>query len=391
MYNLFKAIAYIHPGCIGYGAGVVKKCKLCGNENGHFFCYDCKHVLCQECRLKHDRIPALKTHTITASDVIDRSAYTSKSECTLHDQECSLYCSTCKTLTCTQCVTSSHKNHSFVDISAVASEARKSAENYIAKIKEKISNLSDMITKVKSCHMKKLGEEAEQVLFKIDCSSQDIQKIIDSQTDISKINVEDWQNLEKADVEVHLQGLEQMYKVHTKLCDELENMLREKHDKTFFLHFKNLKADCENLEEIPEEIDFKHIEEFDTNAFVHHVTAMIVKKFSMSDYGRTDELQDQIKDQKLELLALHERTEQKIKTIEAENTTLKRQLQQSHARIETLEKEKSDSKENIEHSEKRMKAVTEENKMLKHELEMSETRIKTVEEKNAIVKEKLER
>lgn len=25
MYNLFKAIAYIHPGCFEYGAGVVKK------------------------------------------------------------------------------------------------------------------------------------------------------------------------------------------------------------------------------------------------------------------------------------------------------------------------------------------------------------------------------
>lgn len=258
-----------------------KKCKLCVNENGHFFCYDCKHVLCQECRLKHDRIPALKTHTITASDVIDSSAYTSKSECTAHDQECSLYCSTCETLTCTQCVTSNHKNHSFLDISAVASEARKSAEEFIAKIKEKICNLSEMITKVKSCHMKKLEEEAEQVLFKIDCSSQELQKIIDSQTDIAKINVEDWRNLEKTDVEVHLRGLEQIYIAHTKLCEELKNMLSEKHDKSFFLYFQNLQVDYENLESIPNEIKYNHIDEFNINAFVHHVTEMIVNTFSV--------------------------------------------------------------------------------------------------------------
>lgn len=196
-----------------------------------------------------------------------------------------------------------------MDISAVASEARKSAEKFIAKIEEKICHLSEMIMKVKSCHIKKIEEDAEQVLFEIYCSSQELQKIIDSQTDIAKINVEDWRNLEKADVEVHLRGLERTYTAHTKLCEELKNMLSEKHDKSFFLYFQNLKVDYENLEVIPNEIKCNRIDEFDINAFVHHVTAMIVNTFSVSDYGRTKELEDQIKNQKLELLKLQETCE----------------------------------------------------------------------------------
>ncbi|XP_071138679.1 uncharacterized protein PF3D7_1120000-like [Mytilus edulis] len=392
-----------------------QKCNDCEKEKGFFFCYDCKHVLCQECRPKHNRIPALKTHTITALDVIDRSAYTLRSECTSHNQECCLYCSNCKILTCTQCVTDNHKTHVFVDISAVTSEARKSTEDYISKIKEKISNLSENITKVKSVHIKKLEEEAEKVLCKINCTSKNLTRVIDSQTDISKTNVEDWRNLEKADVEVHLKSLEQMYKVHTKLCDELENMLREKHDKSFFLYFQKLKTDCENLEEIPEDIDFNDIKEFDTNTFVHHVTAMIVETFSISDYGRTTELKQQITDNKLELVALQESSEKRIKAVTEENTTVKQKLEQSERRIRTLVEENSkfkrqqeldygrttELKEQItdnklqlvalhESSEKRIKAVTEENTTIKQKLEQSERRIKTLVEENSKFKRQQE-
>lgn len=164
-----------------------KKCHLCNNTRGLYFCYECKHVLCQECRLKHDRIPATKNHTIVPADRVDLLAYTSKSECTTHDQEYSLLCSTCKTLTCNQCVTSTHKHHSFVDISAVSSEARKHTQDYLLQIKGTISSLSNMIKRVEYGDMMALDEESNNELFQIQCLTEKLwEKDVEEQMDIKK-------------------------------------------------------------------------------------------------------------------------------------------------------------------------------------------------------------
>lgn len=155
-----------------------------------YFCYECKHVLCQECRLKHDRILATKNQSIVPADRVDLLAYTSKSEC-------SLLCSTCKTLTCNQYVTSTHKHYSFVDISAVSSEAKKHTQDYLLQIKGTISSLSNMIKRVEYGDMMALDEESNNELFQIQCLTEKLWEIIVSQIEDKQKDVEEQMDIKK--------------------------------------------------------------------------------------------------------------------------------------------------------------------------------------------------
>ena len=69
----------------------VTKCINCPN-NGIYFCYDCKSAMCSQCRETHDRFPALSSHSVTDLKSVDRFAFTTTSQCTLHKQPFSLYC-----------------------------------------------------------------------------------------------------------------------------------------------------------------------------------------------------------------------------------------------------------------------------------------------------------
>lgn len=80
---------------------------------------------------------------------------------------------------------------------------------------------------------------------------------------------------------VHLSGLKETHDAHNKMHTKLENLLREKHDKSFFLCFQTLVKGFENVDEIPEEIRFNHLQKFNETEFVNSVTTVMVNKFSL--------------------------------------------------------------------------------------------------------------
>ncbi|CAG2237974.1 unnamed protein product [Mytilus edulis] len=46
-------------------------CRLCNENNGVYYCYECKNVLCTICRERHDRVSTSSGHTITNTSTID--------------------------------------------------------------------------------------------------------------------------------------------------------------------------------------------------------------------------------------------------------------------------------------------------------------------------------
>lgn len=80
---------------------------------------------------------------------------------------------------------------------------------------------------------------------------------------------------------VHLSGLKETHDAHNKMHTKLKNLLREKHDKSFFFCFQTLVKDFENVDEIPAEMRFNHLQKFNETEFVNSVTAIIVNKFSL--------------------------------------------------------------------------------------------------------------
>ena len=198
-----------------------KKCDLCGQNTGIFFCYECQQALCELCHEKHDRIPATFGHKITDIQKVDLSSFKTKSRCESHKKELAIYCEICKILICSKCVTSIHKGHAFSDIEEIVSEERVYATNTVTEIKQKLKMLEQMKEKVKSKHL------------------------IDLRTDVNRI---------KSEITDFCKGLQDFVIAKRDIkVTEIEDLLSESHDVTFHLCLKTLRPDLQNQIGIPEE------------------------------------------------------------------------------------------------------------------------------------------
>ncbi|XP_022083497.1 E3 ubiquitin-protein ligase TRIM71-like isoform X2 [Acanthaster planci] len=122
---------------------IVVICQSCDEENEAMaHCMDCEHDLCQECQMAHQRLAALKHHTITPISELKESAsntvhWKDDSKCKIHpNKELCFYCHTCEMLICKECTSLSHKDptHMFVDLKEAVDtclqDAQEKRENY---------------------------------------------------------------------------------------------------------------------------------------------------------------------------------------------------------------------------------------------------------------------
>ncbi|XP_038074919.1 E3 ubiquitin-protein ligase TRIM33-like [Patiria miniata] len=111
------------------GQGLKVTCQACNEENEAISrCMDCKHYLCQECLMAHNRMAVMmKDHKIVAltelhvesQEITEDTELKKVPKCREHpDQDLCLYCNTCDILICNECTTFDHKEfmHSYEGI-----------------------------------------------------------------------------------------------------------------------------------------------------------------------------------------------------------------------------------------------------------------------------------
>ncbi|XP_063440472.1 E3 ubiquitin-protein ligase TRIM45-like isoform X2 [Mytilus trossulus] len=230
-----------------------KKCSLCDEQNGAYYCYECQQALCTACRNRHGKIPALSGHTVADINTVDLSTVNKKSHCLEHKKEFLFYCVKCDTFICSKCVTSTHYTHPFSEITEIVVKERQKAKENIEELKLKIDAISTLQEKVKTTHFEQLHAKSKQCIEHIESASKGLQSCIESKRSIKTTEVEDNEKKEQENLKVFVDNTDSVHKQYTQILSELENVLLEKHDVTFYSSYRSIDSDIQTLVNIPEE------------------------------------------------------------------------------------------------------------------------------------------
>lgn len=230
------------------------KCYICTDINSVFYCYDCQHALCAVCRERHDKIPAINGHTITDIHIINLSNVQSdKFRCITHEKDYQFYCVKCNDVICGKCVTSSHKGHSFSDISDVVLEKKEAAQSALKQIQSKIDVISGVSDELRGKHLEQLHLDSKHVISDIKETFEDIQTFTMSKNDIKKTDVNDNESMERQRIELFLKNNDFIHDRYAQVLTALQTILCEKHDITFYQLYKDVEKDIACLDDIPKE------------------------------------------------------------------------------------------------------------------------------------------
>ncbi|CAC5423532.1 unnamed protein product [Mytilus coruscus] len=255
----------------------VSKCDICKEDIAKLFCYECHQFLCQSCKSFHEKFPSTKRHSVTDLHNIDRSTLIHKLVCEHHNIEFAFFCRNCECLICAQCVTSVHMGHSNTDISEVAATARGDVKKRLEKIKDSIKHLSDLIEDFKTTKQANLQTGTDKFTKEVNEVSQDLIKIIESVTVV-----------EKQQLLYNVAKLEKAYSEYSSIHERYEQILRDKHDVTFFLNQKFLAEEFELLDDIspPEEpTDMKPLK---TDGYDNSVIEQVESEYNLSYQRKAD-------------------------------------------------------------------------------------------------------
>ncbi|OPL21485.1 hypothetical protein AM593_06588, partial [Mytilus galloprovincialis] len=242
---------------------MAQKCSLCDENNGTNYCYECQHALCTACRSKHGKIPALSGHTVADINTIDLSTLNKRNQCDTHNKEMLFYCTECSNLICSKCVTSTHRSHAISDICDVVEEERENAKENLQQMRLKTETISSLQEKIRREHIENLHAESKKCIEHIESVCKDLHSFIEAQGSVKTTEVEDNGNIEKSNFESFLKNTDLVHKQYVHILSELENLLLEKHDITFYSRYKSIKSDIETLISIPEEPPFARVPSFD--------------------------------------------------------------------------------------------------------------------------------
>ncbi|CAG2214970.1 unnamed protein product [Mytilus edulis] len=261
-----------------------QKCYICTEKNGVFYCYECQHALCAVCRERHDKVPALSGHTIADINVIDLSnVQNDKTRCITHDKEYQFYCVKCSDLICVKCVTSSHKGHSFSDISEIVSEKRKTAQTALQKLKCKIEVISSVEDTVGVKHLEKLQYDSQKVITDIESTFKELHLFTKSKEDIKKTEVEDNERIQQESIELFLKTTGIIHDRYAQVVTALQNILCEKHDVTFYKLYRDIDNDITFLDDIPKEPMLPSVPSLDKTMFYTEILEYIQSKTENRD------------------------------------------------------------------------------------------------------------
>ncbi|XP_071145240.1 tripartite motif-containing protein 5-like [Mytilus edulis] len=259
-----------------------QKCYICTDKYSVFYCYDCQHALCAVCRERHDKIPAVSGHTITDINGIDLSNVNSdKSRCVTHEKEYLYYCAKCSDLICGKCVTSSHKGHSFSEISEIVPGKREAAQIALQKLKSQINNISSLKDSVRAKHTEKLHNASHQNIADIISTCDDLETFIKSKRDIKKTEVEDNESIEQQCIDQFLKNTDRIHDQYVQVLTELQNVLCEKHDTTFYKLYTAIDKDITCLDDIPKEPTFPTVPFVDKKMLCKEILEYIQSKTDM--------------------------------------------------------------------------------------------------------------
>lgn len=128
-------------------------------------------------------------------------------------------------------------------------------------MKSQIDNISSLKDSVRVKHTEKLHNASHQNIADIISTCDDLETFIKSKREIKKTEVENNEGIEQQCIE--LKNTDRIHDQYVQVFTELQNLLSEKHDITFYKLYTTINKDITCLDHIPKEPPFPTVPSFD--------------------------------------------------------------------------------------------------------------------------------
>lgn len=255
----------------------VRKCGFCNNAVAALFCRGCHQILCVDCKQNvHDKVPIFKEHDVVNINKEGNRLFRSIPVCEIHKSTFRYYCIKCDCLTCEECMTSTHNEHRTDKIKHIADARRKEVSQILYKLKTKVEVNEYKIETIDSEHSSKITSECESYASKVEETVKELHNIIDRNKVIYMTKASDFKEIEKQDSNKRHFFFETLYEESKDRILKFQNLMQESYDHddvSFFIEWKNLQTDIEDINEENEQPLYspKHMECFDKMSFTRAV------------------------------------------------------------------------------------------------------------------------
>ncbi|XP_071124637.1 heat shock 70 kDa protein 12A-like [Mytilus edulis] len=311
-------------------------CDFCdiNKRKASFYCDECEKFLCVECKRNiHDRVPIIQDHIVVDIKKTGGSVIKRKPVCLSHKQTFLYYCSKCEYLTCKECMTSSHNGHTTETIKKIVDVNRVSANETHEKLKAKVEIVQRTLEAIKTKQMHQITSDVDSYVHKVEKTCREMYGIVDKTKRIHMTTASDFKTIEKEDLDRKRVFFQRQYDESSGILLQIDNLLQEKHDVTFFTDWKRLQTDVQNMIEIDRTLQNpRRIESFNEDDFMKAVMEEIDKRLKRSLFKE--------KDTKIELLTNKVKEKETLAyELQKENSDLNKGLTQKQAEIEKISRQ----------------------------------------------------
>lgn len=258
----------------------VIKCNLCDVSTALYFCRECVSALCSQCRTTHDKL--LKNHSVTDAKGIDRTAFTSGTQCSIHKQQYILYCKQCEILICSKCVSGNHNGHITADTEAVVEDLRKVVTTKAAEVKTKEKGVLRKLDE-KFGVQQSLTNDAQKFISDMKTTTEEIINIIKSRQSYKVSEVEDSKEQHIRALDRDTTKLKKILTDHTAVHERLNKLLTETHGISFLHSFHILMKEIKDLDDamIDDNFQMELIPKHNIKIFLEDLLEQIASKFQL--------------------------------------------------------------------------------------------------------------
>ncbi|XP_052679039.1 uncharacterized protein LOC128159861 [Crassostrea angulata] len=159
---------------------------VCGTEdcekNCQFYCNECHHPMCEQCRDEHQKSPETKDHEVVPYK--QRKRQLPMQKCKIHPtKDINLLCEECKIPLCSKCgTTTKHRGHLFTDLEMVFTEKCSSCHAEITKIRSYFEPTSQDLKREIRRDVTEIKKITEGLRTSMKAQTEAVKKMVDTVT-----------------------------------------------------------------------------------------------------------------------------------------------------------------------------------------------------------------
>lgn len=166
---------------------VTTKCEMCPGGAATAFCRQCAEFICEKCTESHHRMKVFADHEVSTLEELKegggRIIVTKPPPpptCKIHEEQAKLYCFTCTTLICRDCIVIDHKDHKYEFVKKATPMVKEVLTNGIISLRDVQKTIHDAANCVREAKVK-ISEQGEMIATSVHQSFEVLHEVLNEQ------------------------------------------------------------------------------------------------------------------------------------------------------------------------------------------------------------------